>query len=75
MILSDGVIGQMMERVVLPPFKPRRTEEGNRQGECPWAANGHGLKGRKPNIITSLELDPAVMEKEKPALAGQICRD
>ena len=27
MILSDGVIGQMMERVVLPPMKPRRTEE------------------------------------------------
>lgn len=27
MILSDGVIGQMMEKVVLPPYKPRRTEE------------------------------------------------
>ena len=27
MILSDGVIGQMMEKVVLPPFKPRRTDE------------------------------------------------
>ena len=26
MILSDGVIGQMMEKVVLPPFKPRRTD-------------------------------------------------
>ncbi len=63
MILSDGVIGQMMERVVLPPFKPRRTEEEIAK-ECPWAANGHGLKGRKPNIITSLELDPAVMEKK-----------
>ena len=25
MILSDGVIGQMMEKVVLPPAKPRRT--------------------------------------------------
>lgn len=63
MILSDGVIGQMMERVVLPPFKPRRTEEEIAK-ECPWAANGHGLKERKPNIITSLELDPAVMEKK-----------
>jgi len=27
MILSDGIIGQMMEKVVLPPFKPRKTEE------------------------------------------------
>ena len=26
-ILSDGVIGQMMEKVILPDFKPRRTEE------------------------------------------------
>jgi len=62
LILSDGVIGQMMEKVVLPPFKPRRTEEEIAK-ECPWAANGHGLLGRKPNIMTSLELDPAVMEQ------------
>ena len=26
-ILADGIIGQMMEKVVLPPFRPRRTEE------------------------------------------------
>lgn len=63
MILSDGVIGQMMEKVVLPPFKPRRTEEEIAR-ECPWAANGHGLKGRRPNIITSLEMDPVEMEKK-----------
>ncbi len=62
MILSDGVIGQMMERVVLPPIKPRRTEEKIAK-ECPWATNGHGLKNRKPNILTSLELDPAIMEQ------------
>ena len=62
LILSDGVIGQMMEKVVLPPFKPRRTEEEIAK-ECPWAANGHGLLSRKPNIMTSLELDPAVMEQ------------
>ena len=34
MILSDGVIGQMMEKVVLPEQKPRRTEEQIRK-ECP----------------------------------------
>lgn len=63
MILSDGVIGQMMEKVVLPPYRPRRTEEEIAR-ECPWAANGHGLRSRKPNVITSLELDPAVMEQK-----------
>ncbi len=62
MILSDGVIGQMMEKVILPPLKPRRTDEQIYE-ECPWAANGHGLKKRGPNVITSLELEPAAMEK------------
>ena len=60
MILSDGVIGQMMEKVVLPPIKPRRTEEQIKK-ECPWATIGRTLD-REPNILTSLELKPEVME-------------
>lgn len=60
MILGDGVIGQMMEKVVLPPQKPRRTEEEIKQ-ECPWASIGR-TPDRAPNIITSLELKPEVME-------------
>ena len=60
MILSDGVIGQMMERVVLPPYRPRRTEEEIRR-ECPWATMGR-TKDRRPNIMTSLELKSEVME-------------
>ncbi len=60
MILSDGVIGQMMEKVVLPPQKPRRTEEEIRR-DCPWATIGR-TKDRQPNILTSLELKPEVME-------------
>lgn len=60
-ILADGIIGQMMEKVVLPPFQPRRTDD-EIEKECPWAARGR-KSGRKPNIITSLELDPARMEE------------
>ena len=61
MILSDGAIGQMMEKVVLPPFKPRRTEEEIAR-QCPWATTGRtGM--RKPNIITSLELRSEEMEQ------------
>ncbi|MEG1574749.1 MAG: transketolase C-terminal domain-containing protein, partial [Bacteroidales bacterium] len=52
---------QMMEKVILPPFRPRRTEEEIRK-DCPWALQGKP-KGRKPNILTSLELSPAVMEE------------
>ena len=61
MILSDGVIGQMMEKVVMPQMKPRRTDEQIRK-ECPWATVGRS-KERQPNIITSLELKPEVMEQ------------
>ena len=61
LILSDGMIGQLMEKVVLPPFQPRKTEE-EIVAESPWAATGKKAD-RKPNIITSLELDPVIMEK------------
>lgn len=60
-ILADGVIGQMMEKVVLPAQRPRRTEE-EILAQCPWAATGR-RKNRKPNIITSLEMQPEIMEQ------------
>ncbi|MDR2147513.1 MAG: 3-methyl-2-oxobutanoate dehydrogenase subunit VorB, partial [Tannerella sp.] len=61
MILADGIIGQMMEKVTLPPFRPRKTED-EINAESPWAANGKKA-GRKHNVITTLEMDPAIMEK------------
>jgi len=69
-ILSDGMIGQMMEKVTLPPFHPRRTDEEIRQ-QCPWAANGLGLKNRQYNILTSLELDSTIMEARNKALTAK----
>ena len=60
MVLADGIVGQMMEKVVLPEQRPRRTDEEVRK-QCPWAADGR--KGmRKRNVITSLELESARME-------------
>ena len=59
LMLSDGVIGQMMEKVVLPPFKPRRSME-ELIAQCPWATTGKVNRPR--NIITSLALEPEVME-------------
>ena len=61
MMLADGVIGQMMERVKLPEFRPRRTDEEIAR-ECPWAVTGRP-EGRKPNIMTTLELVPQAMEQ------------
>ncbi|MDE6255204.1 MAG: 3-methyl-2-oxobutanoate dehydrogenase subunit VorB [Muribaculaceae bacterium] len=60
MILADGIVGQMMEKVVLPEQRPRRTDEEVRK-QCPWAANGR-KDGRKRNVITSLELESSRME-------------
>ena len=60
-ILADGVIGQMMEKVVLPAQKPRRTDAEVIE-QCPWATTGR-TNGLKPNVITSLELKPEEMEK------------
>ena len=60
MLLADGVIGQMMEKVVLPPFRPRWTEEEIRK-ISPWATIGK-TPDRKPNVITSLALQAEVME-------------
>jgi len=60
LILADGVIGQMMEKVVLPPYQPRMTEEEIRE-KCPWATLGKPST-RKPNIITSLSLEAEEME-------------
>ncbi len=60
-ILADGIIGQMMEKVTLPPFHARKTEDEIRK-ECPWAAQGK-ISSRQKNVITSLELDPAIMEE------------
>lgn len=60
MILGDGVIGQMMEKVELRPSKPRRTEAEIRALCDSWATIGN--VGRPGNTITSLALDPQVQE-------------
>jgi 2-oxoglutarate ferredoxin oxidoreductase subunit alpha len=54
-ILSDGVIGQMMEKVVLPPQKQRLTDDELEERYGSWATTGR-KGGRERNIMTSLEL-------------------
>jgi 2-oxoglutarate ferredoxin oxidoreductase subunit alpha len=61
MILSDGAIGQMMEKVELFEPMPRWTEEEIIR-LSPWATTGK-TKNRERNIITSLYLDPSRQEK------------
>jgi 2-oxoglutarate/2-oxoacid ferredoxin oxidoreductase subunit alpha len=61
MILSDGVIGQMMEKVEIDEQIPRRTREEIIK-QCPWATTGK-TPDRQRNFITSLDLDPSKQEK------------
>ena len=65
-VLADGSLGQMMEPAELPPMRPLRKPE-----ERPaWALTG--AKGRPPNIITSIYMDPLEEEKlNKRLLARQ----
>lgn len=62
MILSDGVIGQMMEKVKLADYQPRLTNEEIAERYGDWATTGKPAT-RKRNIITSLELDSARQEQ------------
>ncbi len=62
-VLGDGMIGQMMEPVEFkehnfPPLPPKD-----------WATTG--CKGRKPNVINSLYLDPVEEEKLNFKLAAK----
>ncbi|MDO4319402.1 MAG: 3-methyl-2-oxobutanoate dehydrogenase subunit VorB [Bacteroidales bacterium] len=61
MILADGIVGQMMEKVVLPPFRKRRTDAEIAE-QCPWAVTGKHGRGHR-NVITSLEMDSPKMEE------------
>lgn len=61
MILADGAIGQMMEKVVLAPQRPRKTDEETRAAARAWAAYGKPAD-RERNIVTSLELQSEKME-------------
>lgn len=61
LILSDGAIGQMMEKVELQEQRPRFTEEEIRKN-TPWATMGK-TPDRERNIITSLNLDSHVQEE------------
>ncbi len=56
MILSDGAIGQMMEKVKFKEQEPRMKTHPD------WATVGKPAD-RGPNIITSLDLDPARQER------------
>ncbi len=67
LILSDGVIGQMMEKVELPGFQERM------QTNASWATTGK-TPDRERNIITSLNLDALKHEQHNIKLQAKYKR-
>ena len=73
-ILADGSIGQMMEPAELPPMQKVRSEEDRPA----WALTG--AKGRDPNVISSIYIDPVdeevfnlrLVEKQKVIEANEV---
>ena len=61
LIVSDGLIGQMMEKVELFDTIPRLTDEEVKE-KYEWATNGKP-KGGERRFITSLDLDPHRLEE------------
>jgi 2-oxoglutarate ferredoxin oxidoreductase subunit alpha len=57
MILADGALGQMMEKVVFRDYKPEE-----HQPPKPWATTGKPAT-RERNIVTSLFIQPEKMEE------------
>ncbi|MDR0927613.1 MAG: 3-methyl-2-oxobutanoate dehydrogenase subunit VorB [Ignavibacteria bacterium] len=60
MLLADGAIGQMMEKIELFDQMPRMTNEQVQSIE--WATCGRGKRDKR-NFITSLNIQPEAMEK------------
>jgi len=55
LVLGDGILGQMMEPVEFPDEPPPEPLAK------PWATTG--AEGRPPNIISSIILDPELLDK------------
>ncbi|MCH5334892.1 MAG: 3-methyl-2-oxobutanoate dehydrogenase subunit VorB [Alistipes sp.] len=62
MILADGAIGQMMEKVVLAEQRPRKSDAEIAAEYRDWAVYGKPAD-RPRNVSTSLELQSEAMEK------------
>jgi len=64
MILADGALGQMMEKISLPP------ENSLPYPEKPWATTGKPAT-RERNILTSLFIEPERMEQVNKKLQSK----
>lgn len=62
LLLADGLIGQMMEGVVLPPYRDMASLPVK-----PWAVGNRPASGRQNNHVTSMNLVPEELETKNNA--------
>lgn len=72
MILSDGAIGQVMEKLYVTDYIPRWTDKEIAE-KCPWATYGKP-ESRNHNIITSLELEAPKQEEHNHKLQAKYAK-
>lgn len=70
MILTDGAIGQMMEKVEIGDQVARWTDTEIEQQSGKWATLGRRAD-RSPNVITSLNLQPEAQEEHNHHLQAK----
>ena len=68
MILTDGALGQGMEKVTFPEYDPAKMKI-----EKPWATTGKS-SGRPKNVVTSLYLKPEKMEQINEELQAKYAK-
>lgn len=71
-ILADGMMGQMMEPVVMPQARHQDTRREIVDSK-PWAITGSGGQ-RDRNVVRSLRLDPQELENHNIALNEKYLR-
>jgi 2-oxoglutarate ferredoxin oxidoreductase subunit alpha len=67
MILADGALGQMMEKVAFRDYNPKEHTPAK-----PWATTGKP-RSRERNIITSLFIEPREDGTDQHPAPGEVC--
>jgi 2-oxoglutarate ferredoxin oxidoreductase subunit alpha len=70
MILADGMLGQMMEPIVLPEQRPI-IKPGDIPAYKPWAVTGKAERGGKKNVVQSLYMQPEDLAKNVANMFGR----
>jgi 2-oxoglutarate ferredoxin oxidoreductase subunit alpha len=73
MIFTDGILGQMMEPVVLPEPRPEKSASDIKKDK-PWSLTGYGEDDSRRVIVKSLRMIPDELEKHVEKLFAKYAK-